>query len=93
MFSPVTWGSAASSLLGREVVYKSGEIMGHSRLHTAVTQGWEKDALEQIKNGADINMVNSKGNTPLDDAIRERRTTIEKVLIDNGAKRSNELKK
>ncbi len=91
MFSPKTWGGGAAAFFGRGFVYKAGEVMGHSDLHVAVTQGWEKDVKRLIQEGADVNMINSKGNTPLDDAIRERHVVIEGVLKEHGALRSNEL--
>lgn len=91
MFSPKNWGHAWASITGKTPVYQAGSFMGHSQVHVAATQGWVEDLKKFVEAGDDINMVNSKGNTPLDDAIRERNTACEQYLRDHGAKRSNEL--
>lgn len=91
MFSPKSWGHGTAAIAGRGPVYTAGYAMGHSRLHVAATQGWDDDVNTFVSLGDDLNRVNAKGNTPLDDAIRERNTSVEQLLMDKGAKRSNEL--
>lgn len=91
IISPVGWGSLTSSLFGRDAVYKTGEALGFTRLQVAATQGWMDDVRRFVEAGDNINAINSKGNTALDDAIRERRYNIRDYLISKGAKRSSEL--
>ena len=91
MFNPKSWGHAASSIFGDGIVYKAGAFMGCTRLQVAATQGKMDDVKKFVEAGDDIKVINPKGNTALDDAIRERHHAIRDYLIAKGAKRSSEL--
>ena len=85
------WGTAIGAIFGRDATYNAGAILGFSRLQIAATQGWMDDVRRFVEAGDNINVINSKGHTALDDAIRERHRDIEEYLISKGAKRASDL--
>jgi glutaminase len=55
-----------------------GDYDQRRALHVAAAEG-HKDAVEWlISNGADVNVVDRWGNTPLDDAITDKRREVVK---------------
>ena len=61
-------------------------------LHSATAGGHTEIAELLIDNGADVNMKNSVGLTPLDWAVVEDSTEIADLLRKHGGKRGSELK-
>ncbi len=69
---------------------------GETTLHTVARSYSEKHASEVcellITNGAKVNEVNAKGQTPLDEALANKRTETAEVLRKHGGKTGEELK-
>ncbi|HSX13336.1 MAG TPA: hypothetical protein VLE96_02840 [Chlamydiales bacterium] len=75
----------------REWIYSGGIAAGFTRLQIAATQGWMDDVRKFVAEGDDINSINRKNHTALDDAINGGHTAIRDYLISVGAKRAREL--
>ena len=60
-------------------------VNGWAPLHDASANGRDKIVAYLLKNGADLNLKNSEGETPLDLASSYDRTTITALLKQNGA--------
>jgi len=69
---------------------------GETTLHVVARQFSEKHASEVcellIANGAKVNEVNAKGQTPLDEALGNKRTKTAEVLRKHGGQTGEELK-
>jgi len=61
-------------------------------LHAATSEGQNEIAELLIAEGADVNVKNDEGETPIDMAIRLKRTEPIDLLRKHGGKTSKELK-
>ena len=84
----------SGSMLGYDEPHR--EKTGDTVLHGAVRSYSEKHAMEIAKllitHGANINDRNIIGNTPLDEALLNKRSKTAKYLRDHGGKTAEELK-
>ncbi len=58
---------------------------GYTALHWAAKKGLNNDVQWLLDNGADANIINNDGDTPLILAIKEGHTSIASLLIKHGA--------
>ena len=83
----------SGSMLGYDEPHR--EKTGDTVLHGAVRSYSEKHAMEIAKllitHGANINDRNIIGNTPLDEALLNKRSKTAKYLRDHGGKTAEEL--
>ena len=63
-----------------------------SPLHAAASENYEEIAALLIIKGADVNIKNDDGETPLDWAEEERNTDLADLLRKHGGKTGEELK-
>jgi ankyrin repeat protein len=61
-------------------------------LHAAASEGQNEIAELLISEGADVNVKNDEGETPIDMAIRLKRTETADLLRKHGGKTGEELK-
>ena len=61
-------------------------------MHAAASEGQNEIAELLIAEGADVNVKNDEGETPIDMAIRLRRTETIDLLRKHGGKTGEELK-
>ena len=61
-------------------------------IHDAAAVGNIEAVKQNLASGADVNAKNFDGNTPLDWAIRYKRTEVADLLRKHGAKTAKELK-
>lgn len=74
------------------VTYQSNFGIWTSPLHEAVLNNSKEKVALLIKGGAKVNALTSTGETPLDQAINNRRTEITAMLRENGATTNREKK-
>jgi len=68
------------------------DIIGRTPLYQAASQGYKEIAELLIAKGADVNAKDNVGETPLDRAIRYKRTETADLLRKHGGKTVKELK-
>ncbi len=85
-------GNIHSFFRGKEATYEKGELLGFTRLQQAASRGLMGDVRKFVEEGADINKINWRGHTALDDAEYGKYDNIAKYLISMGAKRAKDLR-
>ena len=55
--------------------------MGHTKLHSAATQGSIDDTIVELRQGADPNARDLSGNTPLHWAARRGHAEVARILV------------
>ena len=63
------------------------------RLRAAAGDNNTAEVIQLLDNGADVNMKNMSGQTPLHRAARENAAAVAKILIDNGAEVNAKVEK
>ncbi len=82
-----------------DVIYQKRNFYGIYRitdnplLHYAVRLGYKDIVAQLIKDNANVNSKSKDGWTPLDLAIKNKKSEIANILMQNGAKKSDELLK
>lgn len=80
-------------LVARGLNPEKGDYDGRTALHLAASEGRTASVRYLLELGVDVNPTDRWGNTPLDDAIREKHSSIDSVLREHGGLSKVEIKR
>ena len=87
------WPQLAETLIPHTKHLGQANILGNRPLHVASTRGYENIILALLISEVDINQTDSRGDTALVLAVKNKNTEIAELLLDQGADYSLSNKK